>query len=81
MINTSTPIPPIQCEKHLHVVLQRDTASTSLSILAPVVVKPDTISNKAFINDGISPVIIKGMAPTTPIRIQLKDVATQPSLR
>ena len=81
MINTSTPIPPIQCEKHLHVVLQRDTASTSLSILAPVVVKPDTISNKAFINDGISPVIIKGIAPITPIRIQLKDVATQPSLR
>ena len=81
IINTSTPIPPIQCEKHRHVVLHLETTSTSLNILAPVVVKPDTISKSALINDGISPVIIKGMAPTTPISIQLSDVATQPSLR
>ena len=81
IINTRTPIPPIQCVKLLHIILQCDRLSTSLNILAPVVVKPETVSNKASINDGISPAIINGNEPTIPISIQLKDVAMQPSLR
>ena len=45
--NTSTPMPPTQCEKLRQNSTPRGSDSTSLRIDAPVVVKPDTISNSA----------------------------------
>lgn len=48
-MNTRTPIPPIQWEKLLQNRLACESASTSLKMLAPVVVKPETISNSALI--------------------------------
>ena len=48
---TRTPIPPIQCVKLRQNKAQWESASTSLKILAPVVVKPEIVSNKASVND------------------------------
>ena len=48
-------------------------------MLAPVVVKPDTVSNSAEIGSGIVPEIINGSEPTTLITIQLRAVTTKPS--
>ena len=45
----------------------------------PVVVKPDTISKRASINEGISPVKQNGKAPKIEIMIQLKATMTNPS--
>ena len=47
MINTSTPMPPIQCERLRQSSRPLLMASTSVSMVAPVVVKPETISKKA----------------------------------
>ena len=79
--NTRTPIPPIQWVKHLHSIMPCDILSTSLSMLAPVVVNPDIVSNSAFVNEGISPEITNGMQPNILSSIQLNAVATHPSLR
>ena len=49
IINTSTPIPPIQLEKERQIRIALGIASTSGMILEPVVVKPDTISKNASI--------------------------------
>ena len=46
-MNTSTPIPPIQWEKLLQNRLVWDRASTLSRMEDPVVVNPDTISNRA----------------------------------
>ena len=56
-------------------------ASTSVRMLAPVVVKPEVISNMASVNRGISRLSHRGSAPTKLMRIQLRAVVTQPSLR
>ncbi len=53
--NTSTPIPPIQCVKHRQKFIQYERDSTSGSMLAPVVVKPDIVSKRASVKLGISP--------------------------
>ncbi len=47
MRNTSTPIPPTQWVKERHMIMERGSASTSFMTVAPVVVKPDTVSNRA----------------------------------
>lgn len=52
---TSTPMPPIQCVKLRQKSRQRDSASISVRIVAPVVVKPETVSKKQSIKDGICP--------------------------
>ena len=49
MTNTSTPIPPIQWVKLRQNKIQRGRLSTSERILAPVVEKPDAVSNNASI--------------------------------
>ena len=36
-----------------------------MSILAPVVVKPEAVSKTASVNDGIAPDIINGSEPTS----------------
>ena len=53
--------------------------STSGRMLAPVVVKPDTVSNSASTGLGMQPVSTKGAAPTTEMTIQLSAVAVKPS--
>ena len=55
--NTRTPIPPIQWVKLRQNKPQWDIASTSSSMLAPVVVNPDIVSKRASVMLGISPVI------------------------
>ena len=58
-----------------------DSPSTSLNILAPVVVNPDIVSKSASVNEGISLLIKKGRQPNILIRIQLSAVVTHPSFR
>ena len=48
---------------------------------APVVVKPETVSNNAFVNDGISFVMIKGRHPNILREIQVREVIIHPSFR
>ena len=78
---TNTPMPPIQCVKLRQNKLQCERASTSLRIEAPVVVKPDTVSKSASVNEGISPESQKGKAPNKLIIIQLNAVAALPSFK
>ena len=78
-INTSTPIPPIQCEKLRQNSIHFGRLSTSGRILAPVVVKPDTISNIASTGLGITPLNTNGSAPMILNTIQLNETDTKPS--
>ena len=48
-------------------------------MLAPVVVKPDTVSKRASTGFGMQPVRTKGTAPTILMAIQLNAVAAKPS--
>ena len=50
-------------------------------MLAPVVVKPDIVSNRASVKDGISPVMQNGIQPTILSTIHAREVLMQPSLR
>ena len=77
--NTSTPMPPIQCVKLRQISEQWLSASTSERMLAPVVVKPETVSNSASTKLGISPVIRKGRQPNRLMTIQPSAVVTKPS--
>lgn len=76
---TNTPIPPTQCVKLRQNRLHRANASTSVKILDPVVVNPETVSNIASTTDGISPLITNGMAPKKLITIQLIATVKNPS--
>ena len=79
--NTSTPIPPIQWVKLRQNNAVWESTSTFSRMLAPVVVKPDTVSNSASVRDGISFDNQNGRAPKKLIKIQLSAVVTQPSFR
>ena len=46
--NTTTPRPPIKCVEDRQNSRLRGSASTSSRMVAPVVVKPDTLSNQAL---------------------------------
>lgn len=78
---TRTPMPPTQCVKLRQKSEQWESVSTLFKTLAPVVVKPEMVSNKASGTDVISPVSKNGMEPKKLSTIQLKDVATQPSFK
>ena len=80
-MNTRTPIPPIQCVKQRQNMLQFDRDSGSLIILAPVVVKPDIVSNNASVREGISLVIKNGRQPKKLIISQHNAVVTHPSFK
>ena len=54
-------------------------ASTFVRMLAPVVEKPDAVSNMASVNEGISFVSINGMHPPMLNTTQESAVATHPS--
>ena len=53
---TNTPIPPIQWVKDLQNRIPIGSASISVRIVDPVVVKPDTVSKNASIGLDILPV-------------------------
>ena len=79
MMNTKTPIPPIQCVK-----LRQNSSpwlmrSTSHRMEAPVVVRPLTVSKKASANAGISPLKTKGSAPMAENANQVMATMTKPS--
>jgi len=75
-IKTNTPMPPIQWEKLLHIKIECGRTSTSDKIVAPVVVKPDTISNRASTGLEKYPLIKKGIAPQILRTIQQNATAT-----
>ena len=77
--NTSTPMPPTQWVKLRHIRQPRLMASTSWRMLAPVVVKPDTVSKKASTKWGMSPHRTKGIAPKADNRIQASATTANPS--
>ena len=52
---TSTPMPPTQWVKLRQKSSPRGSASTSVKMVAPVVVKPDTVSKKQSVSEGIEP--------------------------
>ena len=79
MENTMMPIPPNQWVKLLQKRTLLGRISTSLRMLAPVVVKPEVDSNIASVNDVIEPVNKKGIAPMRIIAIQLKLTIANPS--
>ena len=78
--NTSTPMPPTQWVKLRQKRMPWVSASTSVRMLAPVVVKPDTVSKNASTNRGICPLMVKGRAPNRESRIQLAPTIQKPSL-
>ena len=49
-------------------------------MLAPVVVKPDTVSKRASMKLGIAPEKMKGSAPKRLIKTQLAETMAKPSL-
>ena len=67
-------MPPIQWEKQRHRLVPWDSSSTLATTLAPVVVKPETISKKASTKWGISPVSMNGIQPKRLITIQPRAV-------
>ena len=77
--NTRMPMPPSQWLKLRHSRRPRLMASTFVRMDAPVVVKPDTISNTASTYEGICPLNTKGKQPSMERTIQASEVATKPS--
>ena len=61
-IKTTIPIPPSHWVSERHSNIDFGRASTSVSIVAPVVEKPEHISKKASITFGIDPCITNGIA-------------------
>ena len=72
-------MPPSQWVKLRQNRFACDSAVTSVRMEAPVVVKPLMDSNSASSKRGISPVIMKGRAPTTLIMIHVSATITKPS--
>jgi hypothetical protein len=59
--------------------IARGSFSTSPNIVAPVVVKPETLSKRASTGLGVTPVIIKGILPRILVKNQAKDTRRNPS--
>ena len=74
-------MPPIQGVKLLQNRTQWDRTSTSARMLAPVVVKPDTVSNRASTGWLMDPVSRKGTAPMTLSATHPRAVVTNPSFK
>ena len=72
-------MPPTQWVTLRHSSEACDSASTSLKMVAPVVVKPEIVSNSASTTNGISPLSIKGSAPVSASTIQHSATVTKPS--
>ena len=74
------PIPPIQCVDARQKSKPMGNASISVKIVAPVVVKPETLSNHAFTKENSPPHKIYGIAPDKQDINQLKTTINRPSL-
>ena len=79
IVNTSTPMPPIQCVKLRQKRIECGNISTFVRMLAPVVVKPDAVSNSASQKCGIVPDSRNGSAPNTDSSIHDSPTTTRPS--
>ena len=79
MTNTNTPIPPTQCEKLRQNSTPCGSSSTSGTMDAPVVVKPEIISNSASMYEGMAPLMTIGSAPNAEMRIHAAATVTSPS--
>ena len=77
--NTRMPMPPIQWVKLRQNRMPLGSPSTAGRMLAPVVVKPETVSNRASTGFGMQPVSTKGTAPITEMNTQHSEVAAKPS--
>ena len=77
--NTRTPMPPSQWVKLRQYKRLIGKASTFCTTLAPVVVKPETVSKIQSIKFGISPLIQKGSAPKRDTAIHANDTVRKPS--
>ena len=76
---TRTPMPPTQWVKLRQNRMPLGRSSTPGRMDAPVVVKPDTVSNRASTGFGMQPVRTKGTAPTTLMSSQQSAVVAKPS--
>ena len=72
-------MPPIQWVKLRQNIMALSSDSTSVSMLEPVVVNPDTVSKNASKKFGIWPLMIKGRLPKRLSMIHERPVMTKPS--
>ena len=79
IINTSTPIPPIQWVKDRQKRLALESPSILFRMEAPVVVRPDMVSKNASTYDGISPESTNGSAPKADMTSHTSVTVTNPS--
>ena len=54
-VKNTIPIPPIQCVMLRQKSMEWGSESMFVNMLAPVVVNPDMVSKKAFVNEPIVP--------------------------
>jgi hypothetical protein len=80
IIKTRTPMPPIQWVKLRQKRIDSGWDSTSVITEKPVVVNPDTDSNKASKKEGIEPLRKKGKEPIIDKNIQAKATMIKPSV-
>ena len=73
------PMPPSHCVNERQKRIPWGSSSISANTVAPVVVKPDTDSNRAAIGDSIVPDNRYGKAPTTPTATQAIETTAYPS--
>ena len=78
-VNSSTPMPPTQQEKDRHSSSPRGRPSTPLRIEAPVVVRPETVSNRQSTYPPNRPENQKGSAPHRLRTIQISPTTAKPS--
>ena len=76
---TRMPIPPIQCVKLRQNREAWESASTSVRMLEPVVVNPETVSKKQSTREGISLLKKNGSPPKKERMIQVRPTAIMPS--
>jgi len=79
-VKATIPIPPSQCIWVLQTFIDTGSVSIEERIVAPVVVKPETLSKKASVKDGIVPEIIKGTAPKRLAKVHAHATTANPLL-
>ena len=65
MVKNTIPKPPIHCVSERQKSIPCGKHSTSLIIVAPVVVKPDMVSKKASVKLSMYPPTIYGIVPNS----------------
>ena len=78
---TTTPKPPMKCVEERQNSRLRGSASTSSRMVAPVVVKPDTLSNHAFANVNGPPQRAYGSMPNRKESSHDRKMIMYPSFR